>query len=159
MNVVPAEAGTPLKKIWAPAFAGLTLIAGCAAPAPAPTPAPGPASTPAPSERQPAPQVSPPAVSSERKESVAVASIMQSARADAASGRLANAAASIERALRLEPRNPRLWNELARVRLQQRDYAQAESTAQRSNSLAGGDSDLRASNADIITQARRAQGK
>ena len=84
---------------------------------------------------------------------------MQSARADAAAGRLANAAASIERALRLEPRNPRLWNELSRVRLQQRDYAQAESTAQRSNSFAGSDSDLRASNADIIAQARRAQGK
>jgi len=87
-----------------------------------------------------------------------VASIMKGARADAASGKLANAAASIERALRLEPRNPRLWNELARIRLQQRDWAQAESTAARSNSFAGGDSSLRASNAQIIDQARR-QGR
>jgi Flp pilus assembly protein TadD len=89
---------------------------------------------------------------------VAVASIMKGARADAASGKLANAAASIERALRIEPRNPRLWNELARIRLQQRDWAQAESTAARSNSFAGGDSGLRASNAQIIDQARR-QGR
>jgi Tfp pilus assembly protein PilF len=92
-------------------------------------------------------------------ESIAVASMVQNARAEAASGRLTNAAASIERALRIEPRNPRLWNELARVRLQQRDYAQAESTAARSNSFAGSDAALRASNADIIAQARRASGK
>jgi Tfp pilus assembly protein PilF len=88
-----------------------------------------------------------------------VASILQSARAEAASGRLANAAASIERALRIEPRNPRLWNELAGVRLQQRDYAQAEATAARSNSFAGSDAALRESNARIISQARAAQGK
>jgi Tfp pilus assembly protein PilF len=92
-------------------------------------------------------------------ESIAVASMLQNARAEAASGRLANAAASIERALRIEPRNPRLWNELARVRLQQRDYAQAEATAARSNSFAGSDAALRASNADLIAQARRASGK
>ena len=90
---------------------------------------------------------------------MAVASILQNARAEAASGRLANAAASIERALRIEPRNPRLWNELARVRLQQRDYGQAEATAARSNSFAGGDADLRAANAEIIAQARQARGK
>ena len=87
-----------------------------------------------------------------------MASIMQGARAEAASGKLANAAASVERALRIEPRNPRLWNELARIRLQQRDWAQAESTAARSNTFAGSDSALRASNAQIIDQARR-QGR
>jgi tetratricopeptide (TPR) repeat protein len=128
------------------------LVAGCATqpPDPAPTPA----------ERQPAPAPGPVATPEPKQgESVAVASILQGARADAAAGRLANAAASIERALRIEPRNPRLWNELARVRLQQRDYAQAEATAARSNSFAGGDAALRASNADIIAQARRASGR
>ena len=129
------------------------LIAGCASAPP----------TPSSSARQPAPGSPPPASQPEgisvKTESIAVASILQNARAEAASGRLANAAASIERALRIEPRNPRLWNELARVRLQQRDYAQAESTAARSNSFAGSDADLRASNADIIAQARRASGK
>ena len=69
----------------------------------------------------------------------AIAGLMDSARADAAAGRLANAAASLERALRIEPRNPRLWQELARVRLKQGDYAQAESLAARSNSWAGSD--------------------
>jgi cytochrome c-type biogenesis protein CcmH/NrfG len=83
---------------------------------------------------------------------------MQSARADAASGRLPNAAASLERALRIEPRNPRLWHELARVRLQQREFIQAENTAARSSSWAGGDNALRAENWRLIAQAREARG-
>ncbi len=134
-------------------LAFLLIVAGCASQAPAPTP------TSSPSERQPAPSAQPPAAESKKTESVAVASILQSARAEASSGQLASAAASIERALRIEPRNPRLWNELARVRLQQRDYAQAAATAARSNAFAGSDADLRASNADIIAQARAAQGR
>jgi predicted Zn-dependent protease len=83
---------------------------------------------------------------------------METARADAAAGRLANAAASLERALRIEPRNPRLWQELARVRLQQGQYVQAESVAARSNSWAGSDSSLRAENWRLIAQAREARG-
>ena len=43
------------------------------------------------------------------------------------------------------------------MRLQQRDFAQAESLAQRSNTYAGGDSALRAENARIIEQARASQ--
>ena len=83
---------------------------------------------------------------------------MDGARADAASGRLSNAAASLERALRIEPRNPRLWQELARVRLKQGDYAQAEGVAARSNAWAGGDALLRAENWRLIAQAREARG-
>ena len=119
------------------------LIAGCATvqePAPVSDSAPA---TPA-----------PPA----RTESVAVAGLMDSARADLATGRLANAAASLERALRIEPRNPRLWQELARVRLKQGDYAQAEGVAARSNSWAGADNALRAENWRLIAQAREARG-
>ena len=92
-------------------------------------------------------------------ESAAIASLMDSARADNAAGKLANAAASLERALRIEPRNPRLWQELSRVRLSQRDYAQAESCAARSNSWAGSDDGaLRADNWRLIAQAREARG-
>jgi predicted Zn-dependent protease len=83
---------------------------------------------------------------------------MESARSDAAAGRLANAAASLERALRIEPRNPRLWQELARVRLKQGQYAQAESVAARSSSWAGSDNALRAENWRLIAQAREARG-
>jgi len=119
------------------------VIGGCALvqqPAPVSAPAPAPA---------------PPAA---RTENAAIAGLLDSARADAASGRLANAAASLERALRIEPRNPRLWQELARVRLKQGEYAQAESTAARSNSWAGEDSSLRAENWRLIARAREARG-
>jgi len=92
-------------------------------------------------------------------ESPAIASLMDSARADNVAGKLANAAASLERALRIEPRNPRLWQELSRVRLSQRDYVQAESCAARSNSWAGSDDGaLRADNWRLIAQAREARG-
>jgi predicted Zn-dependent protease len=83
---------------------------------------------------------------------------MDSARTDTIGGRLGNAAASLERALRIEPRNPRLWQELSRVRLLQRDYVQAESCAARSNSWAGSDDALRADNWRLIAQAREARG-
>lgn len=91
-------------------------------------------------------------------ENVAVAQLMEGARTDMESGRLANAAASLERALRIEPRNPRLWQELARVRLRQGDYAQAESLAARSNAWAGGDDGLRRDNWRLIAESRAARG-
>ena len=96
---------------------------------------------------------------SERRESVAVAGLMESARADTEAGRLSTAAASLERALRIEPRNPRLWHELAQVRLKQGEYAQVESLAARSNAWAGSDSTLREDNQRLIEQARQAAGR
>jgi Tfp pilus assembly protein PilF len=83
---------------------------------------------------------------------------METARADAASGNLASAAASIERALRIEPRNARLWHELARLRLKQGQYAQAENVAARSNSWASDDRALRAENWRLIAESRKARG-
>ncbi len=124
----------------------LALLAGCAT---VPEPAPGTAPETAP-PTEPLPEAQ------QRRESVAIAGLMESARSDTAAGRLANAAASLERALRIEPRNPRLWQELARVRLLQGEYAQAESLAARSNSWAGSDSGLRAENQRLIEQARQA---
>jgi len=92
-------------------------------------------------------------------ENIAVAGLMDTARADMAANRLGSAAATLERALRIEPRNPRLWHELARVRLRQGEYAQARSTAARSNSWAGSDAGLRAANQRIIDEARAALGR
>ena len=125
----------------------IVLLAGCATP-------PEPPSEPQPGQQPPVvtPAPSPP------KENIAVAGLMETARADAASGNLAGAAASIERALRIEPRNARLWHELARVRLKQGQYAQAENVAARSNSWAGDDRALRAENWRLIAESRRARG-
>src|SRR5262245_46237132 len=116
------------------------LVSGCATQAPAPVGEPG------------APPAAPPP--NAKQETIAVAGLMESARSDVAAGRLANAAASLERALRIEPRNPRLWQELARVRLKQGQFAQAESMAMRSNTWAASDAALRAENDRIIEQAR-----
>ena len=123
------------------------LVAGCATVVPAPRPAPE-------SVPEPAPEQAPTA----RTENLAIAGLMDGARTDAAAGRLANAAAQLERALRIEPRNPRLWQELARVRLKQGDYMQVEGLAARSNSWARDDPLLRAENWRLIAQAREARG-
>ncbi len=140
----------------------LALLSGCATvQSPAPIEQP-PVTVPAPAPGVPVPEArtdpTQPPAAPVRKENVAVASLMESAETDAKGGRLANAAASLERALRIEPRNPRLWHELARVRLQQGDYAQAESTAARANSWMQGDAALRAANWRLIAQAREARG-
>jgi len=120
------------------------LLAGCAAPTPTPEATP---------EQPPVVPATPP-----RQENIAIAGLMDSARSEAAAGNLAGAAASLERALRIEPRNPRLWHELARVRLKQGQHAQAESVAARSNSWAGEDKALRAENWRLIAETRRARG-
>ena len=162
-------------------FGAVLLLAACAAPPPAPveqppgvpTPPPGvsapPPGAPAPSPGLPPTETTVPPLGAPQppiearplpeprpgpKENVAVAGLVDSARSDAAAGRLPNAAASLERALRIEPRNPRLWQELARVRLKQGDFVQAENLAARSNSYAGSDSGLRAENTRIIEDAR-----
>ena len=88
----------------------------------------------------------------------AVIALADAARADAASGKLDAAAASFERALRIEPRNPVLWQELAKLRLQQGQYQQAEGLAARSNGWAGDNKTLRAENWRIIGQARLKRG-
>jgi Flp pilus assembly protein TadD len=122
----------------------LLLLAGCTTyQEPAPVEGPGGAPVPPPSPS-----------STIRQENVAIAGLMDSARKDASSGKLGSAAATLERALRIEPRNPRLWHELALVRLRQTDYAQAESLAARSNTYAGADSELRAANQKVISDAR-----
>ena len=112
----------------------------------------------APPEETPPAAPPPPPPPAAKTENLAIAGLMQSARDDSAAGRLSNAAATLERALRIEPRNPRLWQELARVRLKQGEYAQVEATAARSNSWAGSDGGLRAENWRLIAQAREARG-
>jgi len=128
------------------------LLAGCAtapppqAPSPLP-PAPVESATPALPAAPAAPAPNP-----------AVERLMASARADQAASRLGSAEATIERALRIAPRDARLWQQLARIRLQQGQYQQAESLAARSNIWAGSDNALRAQNWNLIAQARDARG-
>jgi tetratricopeptide (TPR) repeat protein len=88
----------------------------------------------------------------------AVVALVAQARAEFEAGRRDNAAAAVERALRIEPRNAALWGELARLRLADGRYAQAEQLAAKSNSFAGHDATLKAANFRLIAGARAARG-
>jgi tetratricopeptide (TPR) repeat protein len=88
----------------------------------------------------------------------AVVALLQSAEKQEAADDLAGAVGTVERALRIEPRNAHLWNRLANLRLQQGTYGMAADLAAKSNNLAGGDLALKRDNWRLIAQARRAAG-
>lgn len=73
-------------------------------------------------------------------------------------GEPARAAASLERGLRIEPRNALLWSRLAQIRLQQQRYEQVESLAKKSNRFAQGDYALVSKNWNMIARARSSRG-
>src|ERR1051325_1051361 len=107
------------------------------------------ASVPGPSSTEPLP------VGSDNN---AIVALVQNAREDAAAGRLDLARDRLERALRIEPRNPTLWHELARVTLYQGQPEQAVQMANKSNTFVGKNTTLRASNWRLIGQARTQSG-
>ncbi len=121
----------------------LLLLAGCAG-----------VTTP-PSAESTAAAAQPEPVKSENR---AVIALLDLARTDNEAGRREAAGASLERALRIEPRNPWLWHQLAQVRLTQGQYEQAISLARKSNSFAGRQSRVQAENWQVIGKARVAQG-
>lgn len=92
-----------------------------------------------------------------RTQSPAVVALLDSAEKQANAGDLEAAAASLERAIRIDPRNPVLWYHLATVRLSQGDAAGAEQLAAKSNSLAPGNTVQQARNWQLIARARRAR--
>ena len=64
----------------------------------------------------------------------------------------------LERTVRIEPRNPALWNYLAKLRLHEGHLQQAMDLAAKSNVLAGDDNKLKADNWRIIAHARYQNG-
>ncbi len=93
-----------------------------------------------------------------RKTNSAVTSLVSVADAKMKGGEYDQAAASLERALRHDAKNADVWSKLAEVRLLQTEYAQAETTALKSNALAGGDTSLMARNWRLISKSRRLRG-
>ena len=71
-----------------------------------------------------------------QKETV-IASLINDAEQLSNEGKTEQAVATIERALRIEPRNALLWHQLAVVRMQQQQWQQAIAMARKSNALAG----------------------
>ncbi|HUI59018.1 MAG TPA: tetratricopeptide repeat protein [Steroidobacteraceae bacterium] len=119
------------------------------APPPFPQPAgqtqsaPGSAAPQAPQPGEPA-QAAPPAAAArpaprEFRLGPASTALVTQAHGQLSGGDFALAAATIERAMRIEPDNPLLWIELGRVRLTAGDNAQADSMGRKALALATGD--------------------
>lgn len=97
-------------------------------------------------------------ISPSAKTSPAVVALLNKARDATRQGHMQRAEVLLERTVRIEPRNPTLWNYLAKLHLYQGRLHQAIGLAARSNALAGNDKKLRASNWRIIAHARYKQG-
>lgn len=121
------------------------LLVSCAIPTPPPAiEVPG---------EDPDKTVLPPATTSP-----AVVNLLNQAREATRAGDLQRAEVLLERTVRIEPRNAALWHYLAKLRLHQARLQDAIGLAAKSNSLAGGDSKLKADNWRIIAHARQQTG-
>ena len=159
----------------------LALICGaCALPEPyrppAPPPAPSPGATPnVPSAPQPTTTQpgtpTPPAVQTipvpepgapvvrEPVLNPASTSLVAQAQKQMSARNYPLASASIERALRIEPENPLLWIELAKVRQAEGNYPQAEALARRALSRSTQAPKTQAAAWGIIADSYRARGR
>ena len=88
----------------------------------------------------------------------AAASLASQAEKQRQQGDYVAAAATLERAIRIQPREAYLWNRLARVRLDQKNYTQANSLAQKSNALSKDQAQIKEDNWGMIAATRRATG-
>jgi Flp pilus assembly protein TadD len=156
----------------------LAVVAGCASPPfqnqppspPAPTqsgrgptlptvPPPGsatepvidaPTPTPLPKER---PKVTPATLSP------ASQALVTQAQAQRKRGDLPGATVSLERALRIEPRNPLVWIEMGRLRMDQRNFPQAEAMARKALSMSIGDDRTQSQAWLLVADSLRARGR
>ncbi|MCX7052878.1 MAG: tetratricopeptide repeat protein [Proteobacteria bacterium] len=85
--------------------------------------------------------------------------LVSQAQAQRKKGDLPGASGSLDRALRIEPNNPLLWIEMGRLRMDQRNYAQAESMGRKALSMAVGDNHTQAAAWQLIADSLRARGK
>lgn len=139
----------------------VVFLAACAvpetrAPAPEQPPAaevPEPDSIPHEETREPEPAAEPEATPS------AALALAEQAEGSRNEGNLERAAQQLERALRIAPRDASLWHQMARIRLEQGNYPQADRLAGRSLQLDGErDRSLALENWRVIEAAREAMG-
>jgi tetratricopeptide (TPR) repeat protein len=89
------------------------------------------------------------------KLSSASRALIAQAHKQADGGDYGQAAATLERALRIEPDNPLVWIELGRVRLGEKDGAQADAMGRKALSLATGDPKAQAASWRLIADSLR----
>lgn len=153
---------------------GSALLGGCAVPSPYRTPTP-PASTPPappaqeePIQTQPGEPPStgeepeaPPQAPIAREPVLGVASraLVGQAQRQIATGNYVVAAATVERALRIEPDNPLLWIELGKVRLAEGNYVQAENMGRKAVSMSVNAPRAQSTAWQLIADSYRARGR
>lgn len=106
----------------------------------------------------PGPAAAPPPARSGPTAGPAVIALLGQARRQAGAGEGEQAAATLERALRIEPQNAWVWHRLAVLRLQQGRWDQAIDLASKSITLAGADPRLLGGNWEVIARAREGKG-
>jgi len=119
---------------------------GSAEPEPTPPVAPTPAPPPAPPPRS-------------HRLSPATSALVTQARTATANGDFDAAAATLERALRIEPDNPLVWIEMGQMRLASGDAVQAENMGRRALALAAGAPREQSAAWQLIGNALRARGR
>lgn len=157
---------------WIVALFAALVASGCVRLPPAPPPPPvyppaaqlPPAAT-APGERandprpaREAPEAPPLPRTAAQASGRAVVALLDQGEQLAAQGDYVHAAAAVERALDVEPRNPFVYHRLAELRLKQGQLDQAQALARKSNSLAGRNNYLRATNWQLIARILGAAG-
>jgi tetratricopeptide (TPR) repeat protein len=118
----------------------------------APTPPPAAEQTP----EAPVPPKTPP---KQFRLSAASSALVTQAHTQSKSGNALAAAATLERALRIEPSNPLLWIELGRLRLTEKNPAQADSMGHKALALATGDPNTQAAAWRLIAESLRARSR
>jgi tetratricopeptide (TPR) repeat protein len=106
---------------------------------------------------KPAPKEAPEPPSRTFKLGPAAQSLVNQARAQIARGELPGASGTLDRALRIEPQNPLLWIEVARLRLTESDPKQAENCARKALLLGSADATVRITAGHLLADALRAQ--
>ena len=147
------EKTAPAQGAKAPAGAGPVLTAPTEGSVSAPTGEPtieAPAPAPLPKERPKAPAAT---------LSPASRALVSQAEAQRKKGDLPGATVSLERALRIEPNNPLLWVEMGRLRMDQRNYPQAENMGRKALAMSVGDDRTQSMAWQLIAESYRARGK
>jgi Tfp pilus assembly protein PilF len=130
------------------------VLTACETPVPSGSPATGSA----PSRESSGPARPAPRVARARTLGPAAQGLVERARTQSSAGEYALAAATLERAMRMDPDHPLLWLELARVRLAQRNFGQAEAMARRGLAAAA-DRRTQAAAWRVVVESLRGQGR
>jgi len=87
------------------------------------------------------------------------ATLLAQSRAQLRDGNSAQAAATLERAIRIDPGEPAVWLALARLRYTEGNWQQAEQLARKAKSLAARGSAVRSAAEQVIGDALLMQGQ